>query len=239
MPARSGGPLHRKHSIAAMYEPLFTSIPVDRHECWSRLQKFIDFWMGVACPRSEDTQAVREVETRLNFTLPAALAEWQTQFRPWIGQCGKGQFMVPADQLRIQDDLLVVRSQAVFNGLLEAVWGTPLTELDSHDPPVVIRLRDREYPCAARFSQFAVFGTVFDALDSNQNSYAETDLASQLPEDAQRMEFPPTFGIIDTAVYEGTNWVALLSSTCYLRRRIPETSGDEFLKYELSGAVPL
>jgi hypothetical protein len=212
---------------------LFTKIPAERHECWSRLAAFVAFWHRIDCPLIDDGQTVAQ-GANLDVTIPVAWIEWHSRFGRVINQTCERAFTLPIDKLRVEGGKLIVRSEAVFDGMLEAKWGIPLAQLDADDPPVVSVLGEREHPCAKTLSQFAIYCAVFDTINSHHTKQIDCDNESPFPANGKQMEFPHSFGVIRTEMYEGKNWLALVSGTdWYLRRRNVQTDTDEFVKHEV------
>lgn len=181
-----------------------------------------------------------ETEARLRIMLPDALVEWHMRFARFINLWSDRAFTTPMNRLVIQDGRLIIRSESVFNGMLVAKWGIPLTSIESDDPPVDSILGSRVYPCAERVSQFAVFCGVFDTINAYHTKTLDCDNEAEFPAGGVRMEFPESFGIIKTVLYESVNWVALVSGAdWYLRRRL-ENETDQFIKHELrtQGSAP-
>ena len=136
------------------------------------------------------------------------------------------------DELEIENERLIIRREPVFNGMLVAKWGIDIKRINDLDPPVDCVLGDRVHPCANRVSQFAVFCSLFDTV----NSHFMTDLPPNndhpFPTDGIVAEFPDSFGVIKTEFYEGRNWLALASGNdWYLRIKSDDT--DYFVKHEV------
>jgi hypothetical protein len=216
------------------YTPLFTTVPTDRQECWNRLEVFIKFWHGVSCPPVDYTRSVLQTEARLHVTLPASFVEWYMRFGRFCNLWCERGFNQPIDELHLHAGKLIIRTERVFNGLLEAKWGIPIEDLQSDDPQVVSILRDRVYPCADHFSQFAVYCTAFDSMNSHHTKSLLPNNDIPFPAGGVKMEFPDSFGVIKSEMYEGRNWLAMVSGTdWYLRRRNSTDEPDEFVKHEL------
>ena len=215
------------------YSPKFTEIPKDRTVCWERLEAFARFWHGVECPPIDYTRTMLQTETRLHITLPNALVEWHMRFARFINLWSDRAFTIPMNRLEIENGRLIIRSERVFNGFLEAKWGIPLTLIDTDDPPVESILGDRSYRCADRVSQFAIYCGFFDTINSRHVTDIAADNDIEFPEGGVKMEFPDSFGIIKTLCYEGINWIALVSGTdWYVRRRLGDGT-DQYVKHEL------
>ena len=174
-----------------------------------------------------------ETEARLHITLPSALVEWHMRFARFINRWSDRAFTIPMNRLEVQSGRLIIRSESVFNGMLNAKWGIPLTSIESDDPPVESILGERIYPCAERVSQFAIYCGVFDTINAHHTKELESDNETEFPSGGVKMEFPDSFGIIKTEFYEGSNWIALVSGTdWYVRRRL-DNQPDQFIKHEL------
>lgn len=215
------------------YAPLFTTIPTDRQVCWDRLAAFARFWHRVDCPPLDYTRTMLETEARLHITLPDALVEWHTRFARFINLWSDRSFTTPMNRLAVEDGRLIIRTESVFNGMLTAKWGIPLTAIESDDPPVDSILGLRVYPCAQRVSQFAIYCGMFDTLNSRHLEAIACDNDAEFPAGGMKMEFPESFGIIKTEFYEGLNWIAMASGTdWYLRRHLADDT-EQFIKHEL------
>ncbi len=216
------------------YQPQFTRLPADREECWSKLEHFVSFWHKISCSPTDVMREVLKSEARLHVTLPDALIEWHSRFSRYFNFWGDRGLTLPLDLLEIHAGMLVIRTELVFNGLLEAKWGIPLREIESSDPPVILNLRTRMHPCADHVSHFAVISTAYDTVMLSHHEQLSADNQTPFPSDGKKMEFPDSFGIIETAMYEGRNWLGLVSGkTCYLRQRDSKTGQDRFTKHEL------
>ena len=206
------------------YHPLFESIPSCRHECWDLLRTFANFWH----PSSNPNQTIVESHDK---TVPTAYQEWQSIFPTMCNWCPRAKNLT-SDEAMIDNETFVIRTEPVFNGMLIAKWGIPTKQLSQDDPPVNCLLGDREHPCAERVSQFAVFCALFDTI----NSYFTSDISPEndhpFPSNGSLVEFPKSFGVIKTEIYEGPNWLALKSGgDWYLRIR--EGLTDRFVKHEI------
>jgi hypothetical protein len=166
--------------------------------------------------------------------LPDSFFEWFMRFgRSSNSWCERG-FNLPINKLCLHAGKLVIRTEVVFGGLMEAKWGIPVENLSLEDPPVVSILRERVYPCADRFSQFAIYCAVFDTVNSHHTKNLPADNEATFPADGKKMEFPESFGVIKTEMYEGGNWLALVSGAdWYLRRKEADGQPDRFVKHEL------
>ena len=216
------------------YEPLFTEISSDRQDRWDCLTKFAEFWHGNDCQPLDDMQLLLQTEARLHVTLPVALIEWQTRFGRFINLWCDGAYTLPINKLRIEDGKLIVRTELVFNGMLEARWGVPLDQIGEADPQVLSILGDKVYPCAETISHFAIYCALYDSINSEFTEEMSCDNDYPFPSDGKKMQFPKSFGIIETEMYEGTNWISMVSGTdWYLRSRNVATNSDEFVKHEL------
>ena len=163
--------------------------------------------------------------------VPDAYQRWQTIFPDHNEWCGRAE-NVPLHKLAIENERLIIRRESVFNGMLVAKWGIDSDCLNDSNPPVVCVLGDRVHHCADRVSQFAVFCSLFDTVNSFFTKDAEPDNDHPFPTDGIAAEFPESFGVIKTEFYEGQNWVALASgSDWYLRTRSGDV--DRFVKHEI------
>ncbi len=215
------------------YNPLFTHLPAERSERWDRLTEFAMFWHAVDCQAIDTMRPMLQTEARLHVTLPDALVEWHSRFGRFVNLWSDRAFTLPMNRLRIDNNVLILRTEAVFNGKLEAKWGIPVQHLENEDPPVVSILGDRQNACAAAVSEFAIYCALFDTINSRHTADIDCDNDVPFPEAGKRAHFPASFGIIKTEIYEGNNWLALVSGTdWYVRRRTP-SGADEFIKHEL------
>ncbi|QDU54892.1 DUF4272 domain-containing protein [Aeoliella mucimassa] len=202
-----------------MYRPLFTEIPTNRDECWARLARFAAFWHGHDGTPVSCGSLVDEVETRLELNLPAAVVEWHERFGRIEHLWCEADYSLAIDNLRVEEGKLVLRSEPMFGGMVEAKWVIPVAELGPDDPPVFFVLGKRQYPCADRFSQFAIYAAMVDTLSTTFPKEIAEVPGVPHPTDGTKMEFPDSFGVIDTEVFEGENWLALVSGNCYIKRR--------------------
>jgi hypothetical protein len=217
------------------YHPQFTRLPTDREECWSKLAHFVEFWHKVSCDPANVTRDILRCEARLHVTLPEAVIEWHTRFSRFINLWDDIALTLPLDDLNVHQDTLVVRTEPVFKGLMDAHWGIPLEEIESPDPPVVLILQTRMHPCADRVSHFAVISAMYDTVMLARSEQHCVSSPPPFLSDGTKMEFPASFGIIETEMYEGRNWLALASGTdVYFRQRDPRSGIGRSLKTERS-----
>lgn len=216
------------------YRPLFTQHPATRQERWDRLADFAAFWHGADCRSVDLTTARLDAEAKLGVALPAALIEWHARFGQFFNQWSDRACTLPIDRLRIDEGLLVVRTEPVFFGRHEVKWGIPVEDLNSEDPEIYSVLGDRCYECADSVSAFAIYCGLFDTVNSRHFDNVACDNDAPFPLDGFKAKFPDSFGIIKTMMYEGPNWLALTSGPdWYVRRRDIETGEDHFIKHEI------
>ena len=216
------------------YKPLFTQLPLTRQERWDRLAEFVAFWHGLDCYVIDGALRTPQFETGLHVALPTALIEWHARFGRFFNLYSLREFTLPIDRLYIDDGLLVVRSELVFEGKLEAKWGVLLNEIEDDDPRVVCRLHRRIHVCANSVSEFAIFCALFDTTTARLFDEIDCDNDFPFPVDGSKSHFPPSFGIIETEVYEGLGWIALVSGRdWYLRRRDRRSAIEHFVKHEV------
>lgn len=216
------------------YQPLFTELPPTRLERWDRLAEFAAFWHGVDCSAIDYTRPALQTETRLHVTLPRALVEWYERFSRFINLWSDRSFTLPINRIRIEDRTLILRSESIFNGIAEAKWGIPLVDIESDDPNVVCMLGSKHHLCAHSVSEFAIHCAMFDTINKRHAEEIPCENEIPFPAEGKKACFPESFGVIKTEMYEGTNWIALVSGTdWYVRQREPETGTDRFIKHEL------
>ena len=208
------------------YTPLFTSLPDSADECWILLKRFVDFWHGPV----SDYERPSTLSTELKVNIPEAYLSWQ-RLLPKQNEWSDRAEILGMDRLRIENDRLVVRTESVFNGRLIVKWGIATDLLELPDPPVLSILADREYPCADKVSHFAIFCALFDTVNSHLSRDLPPENDYPFPEDGERAKFPDSFGVIDTEIHEGKNWLALVSGpSWYLRLKSPD-GADRFIKH--------
>lgn len=216
------------------YSPLFSDLPASRQDRWDGLAAFVGFWHHIDCPANDDLRTVPPTETRLEIALPPALMEWHTRFGQFIALRPECAHILPMNRLYSDNGALIIRSESVFEGRLEAKWGIPMADIAAEDPPVVSILRSRTYPCAESVSEFAIYCAMYDTISPALNEDRECDNETPFPTDGIQARFPPSFGIITTEMHEGGNWIALVSGTSWhLRRRKPDSMTDEFVRHEV------
>ncbi len=211
------------------YLPLMTQIPDSTSKRLEILNTFRQFWYPDQPPADVLPVSISVTETQLEIKLPIALIEWHRQVWPTSMTDVKRGRILPLNELYFTNEMLIVRKQPVFNGIVMANWGIHIDRLNEDDPPVESIIYKRRNRVSENLSTFALYCAAYDTTDKFAGNNAE-QLEGSLPEDAIKMDFPDSFGVIETAIYEGRNWIALTSgSSIYLRRRDPATGKQEFL----------
>ncbi|WP_442507114.1 hypothetical protein SH528x_006012 [Novipirellula sp. SH528] len=218
-----------------MTPPFFTDMPEQREDCWATLANFLDYWHGeVGGERGYPEASIAQVQTTVNHKLPSALREWLPRFAKISSAlCDRARNVHPAE-MRDSDGVLVLRTEKIFNGLASVSWGVLIPDLDRDDPPVVSLMVGNEPKIwGDRLSDFFVYCVAFDTCNSLHTKGIDADNDFVFPSNGSRMQFPDHFGIIKTRMYEGNDWIAMVSGTdCYLRiKRIGEP--DAFVKHEV------
>lgn len=216
------------------YLPLFTSLPASRQDRWDRLAQFAAFWHGTQCGGLDIAEARQSAEARLGFELPVSLLEWHTKFGRSFRLWSDRAVTLPIELLHMDNGVLILRTEAVFNGMLQAKWGIPVDSLQNDDPEVYSILGDTCYECAKSVSEFAIYCAIYDTVNSRHFEGVECDNDVPFPIDGTRTQFPDSFGIIKAMVHEGPNWIALTSGDdWYLRRRDGQTGEETLVKHEV------
>ena len=218
-----------------MPPPFFTDIPEQREDRWAALAKFFDYWHGVVdAERGYPGASIALVQTAVNHELPSALREWMTSFGIIsAGLCQRARFVPPAE-MRDSDGVLILRTESVFNGLTSVSWGVLIADLDRDDPPVVsLMVGNAPKIWADRLSDFIVYCAAFDTCNSWHTKEMDADNDFAFPSNGRRLQFPDHFGIIKTRMYEGDDWIAMVSGTDWYLRMKRNREPDAFVKHEL------
>lgn len=218
------------------YEPLFTSWSDRRRDNWDRACRFIDFWhQPLDVEDGVTDEEIAATESRLGISLPAAVCEWHIQAGKKINQwCGRAETHL-LDELSIEGEALVLRTETLLLGKLVIPWAIRLDEVDQDDPPVWTMWQHSEpKPCVEKYSHFAIDCLVLDTVNAHLFRQQDAENDVPFPEGGVRMDFPDSFGMITTEIHEGENWIALVSGNdWYLRRRDPDNGETRLIKHEI------
>lgn len=230
------------------YEPLFSPIPDDAMSCWDHVEQFIAFWHSPLTADHGNTLAeCATAEERLGGQLPAFLRHWYCRAGRRLGlfssEQSKSMFkMLPLDQLEFvtrnvkgndadSRSFLVIRradaSAGPFAMFAPPPYAIDRDDLHADDPPVWQLWKQGALVTTMKLSTFAAVSIFYDTLSIAEIKEQPRDETLCLPDDARQIEnYPENFGLIETAAYEGKNWIGIVSGTGYFRIRV---SGEEDL----------